>query len=403
MSSIVRLFSLISAFCFSANIMTAADSPGLAKGLVIIRATPSESPSFYTASLFLKPVPAGAWIEYDIGQTRPLRLERGQVVQEIDLQPVFYSDFLREEHLGEHQSLLASLAKLATQSPKTAPMVKAVSAAIEDNIRQYRGGYVRSRGVWMTPRSFADTQQRVQEDEDKIIERRRNLKSDYVPLVAKPLLADFEAFTFRAGVSGNMLVSDDKTNVSSVLSSFSTQLGKLDAGLKARSKFLPGSYSLNIQTGIYPSDSENGPAVLWAAKGEDLIALDMGVCLKFSQSDQQIVNTLEIEQAKFFLSKFDETLFETMVDAVAASKIKAILSPVTLNDDFAALQKKFYGTPAGGVKNESVIMIGRLNTKKGDFTILQKTTARYKAIILVGKPATLADGTVRQFVIAQLR
>lgn len=380
-----------------------AAGENVAKGMVIYRSVGIDSPKDYMGALFLTPNPAGGWIEYEIGQTRPLRLERGNIVREIDLQPVFFADFVREEHLMQHTQLLETLQSTASQSPKTATLIKAVTNIIEENIRRFRSGEVRSRRVWISSQNYAKEKERDQEDEQKIIERRQNLKAAYVPAVAKPLLADYEIFTFRAGAMGNLKVSDDKTNVSSALSSFSTQLGKLEAGLKARSKFLPGSYSLNIVTGIYPSESEDGPAVLWAAKGDDLIALDVGVCLKFSQTSQELVNTQEIEQAKFFLSKFDETLFETVVDAIATSKIKAILSPVTLNDDFAALQKKFYGTPAGGVKNESVIMIGRLNTKKGEFTILQKTTARYKAIILVGKPATLADGTVRQFVIAQLR
>jgi hypothetical protein len=367
-------------------------APKVAQGMVIYRGSGSYKAPTYDGALFTTANPVAAWVEYDVGQVQPLRLEAGQVVRVIDFESILDSEFTTENHLAANQRVQSLVLEAAKDSPKLVAITKAVSEAIQNQINQYRNGMVRHRGQWMDSNDFAKLIKQRGDEEQDITQRRITLRSAFKAEVVKPLLADFDVFNHSASIQSSIKLPGTSTN-----------LGTLDPGLRGRSKMLPGSYSLKIEVGIYPSESSDGPAVLWAARDDNLLALDVGLCIRHGQEDQKLINTTELEQAKFFLSKFDDKLFETIPDVLVAAKIKSVLNPAEIRQDYVTLQKEFFDATGARPTRESVVLIGRLTTQKGDFTMLQKETARYRAIFLVGKPATLNDGSVRQMVIVMLR
>jgi len=421
------LFHVLALCALSWNSLVFGEPKKFAQGMVIYRSVQSDPSANYNGALYTKASPGGAWVEFDVGLGKPLRLENGQIVRDISFvfrrdagavadrlengqmvrgissQSVFESEFTADEHLAFNQQIQSTLTEAAKQSPKLSKLTQAVIDAIQAQIDNYRKDMVRHRGAWIDRNSYAEMIRIQNNDAQKILERLKNLKADYTPAVVKPLLADFDVFTLRAGALSSLRLADTATNLETNNAMFTTSLGKLDATLRSRSKELPGSISIQIDVGLYPSDSIDGPAVLWAAKNDNLVALDVGICIKYSQADQKLINAREVDQAKFFLSKFDDTIFETVADVVASAKIKAVLNPVPLNENYGALQKQFFSSAKGTVKRESVVLIGKLSSKKGEFTMFQKETAKYKAILLVGKPTTLSDGSVRQMAIVQLR
>lgn len=374
-----------------------AESQKFAKGIVIYRDVGLDQPINYKGALFTAANPVAAWVEYETGQPKPLRLEKGQVVRVIDFANVFESDMITDDHLATNLRIQNLLSEAVKDSPSLSKTTNAVNGAIQVQIDKYRRDGVRYRGQWIDRTEYNNLMRQEAADSNVILERRKNLKTTYPPAAAVPLLADFEVFTLKAGTL-NKLLSMDNVSAAPTMG-----LGRLDAALKTRSKQLPGSDSMKIEVGVYTSESVDGPAVLWAAREENLLALDIGICIRYAQVDEKLVNTEEIKQAKFFLTKYDDTLFETIVDALASAKIKAVLSPVMLSDNYLALQKKFYSGAGGSPKRESIVLIGRLNVKKGEFTMLQKETTKFKIILLIGKTVALNDGTMRQIVIVQLR
>ena len=129
-----------------------------ARGMVIFGATATEPSEYHQAALFKSYQPVAAWYEFDIGGTRPLRVERGHVIKLIEFDAldrrgvqssVFTMDIVSDDDARVITGIQNALSEAASRSPKVKKVVDATNEALGKLISEFRSGRVRFRGEWM--------------------------------------------------------------------------------------------------------------------------------------------------------------------------------------------------------------------------------------------------------------
>lgn len=130
----------------------------LAQGMVVYRATLSDGPEYHRAALFRGFQNVAAWVDFDIGQAKPLRVEKGLVVKIIEFEvfdrngnrvPAFSMDIVSEDDIRAIAELRSLLLDTANRSPKLVPTINATCDVLDKQIAEFRAGRVRSRGIWV--------------------------------------------------------------------------------------------------------------------------------------------------------------------------------------------------------------------------------------------------------------
>ncbi len=137
-----------------------------ARGMVIFGATATEPSEYHQAALFKSYQPVAAWYEFDIGGTRPLRVERGHVIKLIEFDAldrrgvqssVFTMDIVSDDDARVITGIQNALSDAASRSPKVKKVVDATNEALGKLISEFRSGRVRFRGEWMERSAMTTT------------------------------------------------------------------------------------------------------------------------------------------------------------------------------------------------------------------------------------------------------
>lgn len=126
-----------------------AEAPRFARGLLIYKSVPSDTPVYYNGVLFISSSAVAIWKEYDVGQSKPFRITNNLVVAEINFGALFEADFTTDKHLEFCKNIQSQLNAAAKQSPKLAIVTKAANNAVQTQINQYEQLKVRFRGEWI--------------------------------------------------------------------------------------------------------------------------------------------------------------------------------------------------------------------------------------------------------------
>jgi hypothetical protein len=149
--------------CLLANVLSLLIVTGahaqqrFARGLVIYKSVPRDTPNYFNGMLFLSSSAGAIWKEYDIGQPKPFRITTDLFVTEIQFGEMFEADFTSEKHLDFCKNIQSQLSVAAKQSPKISKIVKAANDAIEADVDKYNKGWVRLRGNWIDRNVYLST------------------------------------------------------------------------------------------------------------------------------------------------------------------------------------------------------------------------------------------------------
>jgi hypothetical protein len=149
----------IFALFFSACLAAALTAPAAnaqstqAAGIVIFKATNSDTPQYYDGAVFKTLMDIGAWLSFDIGQERPLKIEKGFIVNVIDFNTgagnVFTMNILNDSDAQQIAVFSEQLKAQTAAMPKLLKLVKSTTSLLENQLSMYKSGNVRKDGRWI--------------------------------------------------------------------------------------------------------------------------------------------------------------------------------------------------------------------------------------------------------------
>lgn len=395
-SSGISSYLLVSLLVFGPVLVHAQSASGssFAKGMVIYKATVGEQPHYYSAALFRSTRIATPWMEYDVGESKPLFVQSGFVVQEISFGGMFDADFVNDEQAAACERMQQTLEGASRASPKVVPISRAVIEVIEKQLVAYRSGKVRFGGKWLSREAYlgvmkertaaeqrekaalaaahassnamsGENRSKAQELENADRQRRAQRKA------ADDDLAKVDA----PGVGKLLLEGYDSLMVDAqaLRSAGKRPVGTTEGGFVALSQKLPGGDNGAILSGLHLGNAKGGCAMLWAREAEKLLAADVGLFVETDLLKEALSNSGDVAHGRALLACFDEQLVALIPDVLAAAKIRAVLRTGT----------------------------GR-NVEEA-YSGFDRQTEKHSIRILVGAAQTLDDGSFRQPVIFQIR
>ncbi|WP_395740613.1 hypothetical protein [Prosthecobacter sp.] len=310
-------------------------SSRFAHGFVIYKKVPSDQPVHYGGMLFISSTPGPTYLEYDVGQEKPIFLARDLFVSEINFGALFEADFTTDKHVEFCKGIQAQLNAAARQSPGMAASAKAAVNAIQAEVDRYEKGYVRIRGAWVD-RAAHDANAKAMEqarmakaaadkaEEDKIRAsmaqlaaankvRQDNLAFNYASTAARYLATqeNFDAFV------------GDAVNVAKTGGTLPVPITPDLPGLIELPQYRDATPML---WQIGQSSSETSGAMICAFNDRSqLTAVDIVFYVISDPARHTLLNEQEIEGLKKLLGKFDWQLLDGLPDVLAATRIKAVL------------------------------------------------------------------------------
>lgn len=378
-----KIKNLLCSSLFLAPVLFFCCSNAKADGVILIKGNPTQSPQFWTALAFRKI--EGFSITYTVsltnGQLRNFRKDEvGAILEEPKWQEMTVVSDADWQDLGQQKTQLLSS---ASQYPQLKDWANAIAAKFDAAFARQSAGMVVYRGkviskddydkmrgmapsasssgftLILDDKSFNNVkisslrngtlailhdggiasikisdlsekqkQQLSEFSPDKfgsylkeernrmsaekdLVEKESQLNASHIPLVAATLVKDYNQF---------------KSRIADILkkNKFAPSLITVDESIAQSSVNIPEP-TPDCKAGIYTSDHEHGPAMVWISKNEKIISACVGVYVLSDAGNNILINKEEIGEAKDLITKIDGRLFEAIPTALAANKIRAIL------------------------------------------------------------------------------
>lgn len=396
-----RNHTLTAILLFLAMLLTqvyAQEASGFAKGLVIYKATAGEQPEYYSATLYRSSRISTPWMEYDVGQTKPLFVQAGFVIEEIAFGGMFEADFVNDTQAAACSQMQQRLTAAGRSSPKVAAVAQAVNGAIQKQLDSYQKGLVRYKGRWLSKSEYQVAAQAIANAEmerqkalnaaraaassSMTTEQRRKAQEEEIAARSSKPRASAETAVIEAvdarGISKVLLTGyDDLLDAArTTREKGGRSLSPLEASVISLSKKLPAAEDGAIQSGLYTAGEKGGCAMLWAAQDGKVLAADIGMVIMTDVLKETLQNSSDVALAKAQLARFDEQLIALIPDAIAAAKIRAVLQSSTARAD---------------------------DSSAGGNTVFERSVENQKIEIRVGPLQTQDDGGFRQELLFKLR
>jgi hypothetical protein len=125
-----------------------------AAGIVIYRSAALDGPEFYKGFVFKANRDTGPWLAFDVGQNRPIEIEKGMIVKILDFDiigvgNVLTMDILSDEDVQKVTAHRDYIKSATLKMPKLETLVRSVTALLENQISSYNKGNIRMSGRWM--------------------------------------------------------------------------------------------------------------------------------------------------------------------------------------------------------------------------------------------------------------
>lgn len=153
-SRLTAFFLILIATVASALLPQQASAQSVqAAGIVISRYSGLDTQSSYNGYAFKSFRDAGAWLSFDIGQTKPLEIEKGNIVKIIHFDfgygNVLAMNILNDTHAEQIAAFSQQLKLETDKMPRVAELVKSTTSLLENQLSMYKSGNVRLDGRWI--------------------------------------------------------------------------------------------------------------------------------------------------------------------------------------------------------------------------------------------------------------
>lgn len=123
------------------------------EGLVVYRATLSDTPKYYNSLLFKSYKDTGAWLAFEIGQKKPFEVEKGLIVKLIlfdntGIGNAFSANITSDEDVQRVGIFRDYLRDATADMPTVVKMATALCKLLDNDLGMYRSGNVRVGGRW---------------------------------------------------------------------------------------------------------------------------------------------------------------------------------------------------------------------------------------------------------------
>ncbi len=291
-----------------------AQNSGFAQGILFYM-TPGDTEATAKATLYRKYRQSAPRSFFDVGAASELAVENGLMLKMIDLNQAFQGNLASDAQRQSLIDLVTTLDAWASRSPKTRDLCNSVNKIINTTIARYDNGEVRLNGVWGSKASYMNSLASAAKAEQDALQKRQkqfeNLKYKYPAKIADYIIS--ERLQFNQSLK-KYVQNSKQSNVGLVL----------DESFKQRSKMIPEP-DAGLEAGVFSSDLESGPAVMWVAADSRIIALRIGFIMELDIESDDLVNTAEMTQAKNFISRINERIYYEVPTCIAASKITTLL------------------------------------------------------------------------------
>lgn len=293
-----------------------------AEGLVVYL-TPGDTPETAKATLFRKFTYAAPLSYYDIGASAPLAIENGMVLKRVDISFIYGSDLATLEQRLKFEELNYSLKNIMQQHPKAAPICESVLALTNNYLKRYAQGEVRLNANW-EPRSAYESRERAARQQQMEFQAQKqayaetqqilagNLKASYTSAVAQLMQKDYARYSDAVKINLNRVNGTTKN------------LGVPDPEVVERSFRITPPSGVD-EAGIYSSEHEDGPTVIWTTRSGNVVSYWLGFCIVTDADNQELLNNNGFGEALAFANKVRPGLIDGILAHVAASRIEQVL------------------------------------------------------------------------------
>lgn len=123
------------------------------EGLVVYRATLSDTPKYYSSFQFKSYTDTGAWLAFDIGQKKPVEIEKGLIVKLINFDNTgmgnaFRANITSDEDVQRISIFKDYLKSTTAELPTVTKTVATLCRLLDNDLSMYRSGNLRINGRW---------------------------------------------------------------------------------------------------------------------------------------------------------------------------------------------------------------------------------------------------------------
>lgn len=144
---------------FVASLLGAMVAPDLnaketqAAGIVIYKSVPPDTPQYYNGAIFKTVKDTGAWLTFDVGQDRPIHIEKGLIINVIEFDiagtgNVLTTNILNDSDAQRIAAFSDHLKALTASMPKLANIVKSTTSLLQNQLSLYKSGNIKKDGRW---------------------------------------------------------------------------------------------------------------------------------------------------------------------------------------------------------------------------------------------------------------
>jgi hypothetical protein len=123
------------------------------EGLVVSRATLSDTAKYYTGLLFRSYKDTGAWLAFEVGQKKPVEIEKGLIVKLIlfdntGIGNAFSANITSDQDIQRILVFRDYLKTTTAEMPTLTKTVKTLCNLLDNDLSMYRSGNIRIGGRW---------------------------------------------------------------------------------------------------------------------------------------------------------------------------------------------------------------------------------------------------------------
>jgi hypothetical protein len=123
------------------------------EGLVVSRATLSDTPKYYTGLLFRSYKDTGGWLAFEVGQKKPIEIEKGLIVKLIlfdntGIGNAFSANITTDQDVQRILVFRDYLKSTTADMPTLTKTVKSLCNLLDNDLSMYRSGNIRIGGRW---------------------------------------------------------------------------------------------------------------------------------------------------------------------------------------------------------------------------------------------------------------
>ncbi len=123
------------------------------EGLVVSRATLSDTAKYYTGLLFRGYKDTGGWLAFEVGQKKPIEIEKGLIVKMIHFDNTgignaFSANLTSDQDVQRILVFRDYLKSTTADMPTLTKTVKTLCNLLENDLAMYRSGNIRIGGRW---------------------------------------------------------------------------------------------------------------------------------------------------------------------------------------------------------------------------------------------------------------